>query len=726
MKKLCIIIGLCLGMLITEAEARSWLAIDENASGKSISKTIATSTNNGLVIEYRIHGLNLSESTINGNSFVQPYFDEISTLSEIGKPALPVISQLIALPDASTYSININEEEWEDVNMGTILPYQKPLLENETDDKFVMSNETYSSSVFSPSIVSEGIQQTWRGIKNVNVSICPFKYYPQEGRLAVLKKFTLIVNFTKQSENNEVNQQKVTSINIQKSIPNLNLFANSIMPDSHKQKSNLTESDTEEYDYLIIAGNITGILQSTALNKLREWKSCKGYKTKVVSTSETGTTTSSIKNYIYQEYLKGVKYVVFIGDDDKIPMKVVNSPMGRNVKSDYWYGCMDGESDYEADVCMGRFPTNSLSEFSNMVTKTIKYEISPNNNNRTLLVANYQDAPGKYQGCLETIRTSSYSNPMSFVPIYGATSSYGGNSSTNATLLSNINNNPNIVNYRGHGGYNHWWSWNYLQESFYSSQLSNMASNTNSIYFSIACQTGNIRNLTCMMETFLRSDRAAVAFIGATEDSYTTPNHTLNKLMFQKMLNGGVYNVGDILLYSHISNIPQHSSLAIDNAFCYICGGDPTLEVWTSVPNLFGGVEFHKDGSSLNILSSDIENYKTCVVENSDLVYKTATQYFNCSLPLPSFNCRISLNKHDYIPYLIDYNISSNYIQNATYQNNSYFCNTPISIGYDVTDEEAYGNVTIETGTTLIIEKGLGVTIKNGFECKQGAEFIIQ
>jgi hypothetical protein len=34
--------------------------------------------------------------------------------------------------------------------------------------------------------------------------------------------------------------------------------------------------------------------------------------------------------------------------------------------------------------------------------------------------------------------------------------------------------------------------------------------------------------------------------------------------------------------------------------------------------------------------------------------------------------------------------------------------------------------VTVESGATLIIERGLGVTIKNGFECKQGAEFVIQ
>jgi len=41
--------------------------------------------------------------------------------------------------------------------------------------------------------------------------------------------------------------------------------------------------------------------------------------------------------------------------------------------------------------------------------------------------------------------------------------------------------------------------------------------------------------------------------------------------------------------------------------------------------------------------------------------------------------------------------------------------------------ETNYGNVVINPGAKLTIQNGNGgVTIKNGFECKSGAEFVVE
>ena len=86
----------------------------------------------------------------------------------------------------------------------------------------------------------------------------------------------------------------------------------------------------------------------------------------------------------------------------------------------------------------------------------------------------------------------------------------------------------------------------------------------------------------------------------------------------------------------------------------------------------------------------------------------------------------IAIDKHNYIPYIVHVDTDNLYIQNKTFTENEYYVGTPMSIGYDVTSTQSYGNVIVDAGAKIIINKGSGVIIKNGFECKQGAEFIVK
>ena len=49
-----------------------------------------------------------------------------------------------------------------------------------------------------------------------------------------------------------------------------------------------------------------------------------------------------------------------------------------------------------------------------------------------------------------------------------------------------------------------------------------------------------------------------------------------------------------------------------------------------------------------------------------------------------------------------------------------------MSVGYDVTDQQEYGNVLVEQGASLRLNQQNGLVIKNGFECEKGAELIIE
>ena len=93
---------------------------------------------------------------------------------------------------------------------------------------------------------------------------------------------------------------------------------------------------------------------------------------------------------------------------------------------------------------------------------------------------------------------------------------------------------------------------------------------------------------------------------------------------------------------------------------------------------------------------------------------------------MPDANCEIAINKHNFIPYIIYIDTSSNYVQNEEIYHNVVYSGSSLTIGYDVTNTVPNGNVTICPNAKVTIGNGGTTTIKNGFECKKGAELTIK
>ena len=693
--------------IFNNTNAQEWIPIDVDKDTIAFSKEIIESNSSIYKVRFTIHGLYDKLIENNYGRFHHLSLGNNAHLNNIGEPALPLISQLISIPTKGDYSISIEEGKWIEIEMSNIYPAQKPLLEGEYNTTFSMDRNVYSNE-YKPSIIHKGTEMDWRGIRNVNVSVCPFIYHPNVDRLSVLSDFILQICFSKSDTQNDETSEDIWG-----------LFDNSLEASGAKSYSFIN------YDYLIIVGN-ESILNSQELKDFQRWKAFKGYRTKAVSTMTTSPMPQYLKNYINQEYSNGVRYVLFIGDDDQIPLNNTISATGRSVKSDYWYGCIGGDTDMEADIAIGRFSTNSLDDFRNMINKTIKYEKSYPATNTAILVAHKQDAPGEYQGCCETISNTQYNTPVSFSKLYGASSYDGGTNATNSQICSQINNGAHIVNYRGHGSYNLWPNWNISNEDFVDTQINNINDGTSAVFFSVACHTGNIRNQTCMMETFTRSTHGAVAFLSATEKSYTIANHPYNQYLFQKLFNNGVYQVGDLNIAAHIQNFSICDSLAKDNAFCYLCGGDPTLEIWTDTPQTLSNVQLTSNGNIT--INPGINNYTISLVsKGGELIQRLLSANNSCTFTPPSADFYIVINKHNYFPYIIYYDTSSNYIQNKTIDYDAYYRNSPIIAGYDATTSETFGDVIIKDGAKMDIKVGSGgVTLKNGFECQIGGSLVVE
>lgn len=713
-----------------ETYAQTWVSLDGAKVGKSLTTEILESNANTHKVRMTLHGFQDHIISENGIEYHQLLINDThgSELMNEGDPQLPTINHLIAIPEGASYRVSLKEEKWQDVEIGTIYPVQRDSKDGDPVPNFIINDSVYSQEQYAPTLLRRGIEQNWCYIRCFNISICPFKYYPQQNRLSVLTEFVLQVDFIGVSDNSPVRLSDL------KRAIEWNMFDNDI--NCFPVRNEMARSSSNDYDYLIIVGDNGTILNSQALKDFTKWKAFKGYKTKVVSTTTTGATTSSIKSYIYQEYINyDMKYVLLIGDYDKIPLNVLNitTEYPEIAHGDYWYGCLvGGNNDYFAEIPIGRISTNILYDFQNMVNKTITYERFYNGNTQNaLLIAHKQNPTDNtyYQVCCENIRNAQYSNPLSF------TTAYGASGATNNDVIDIINNGKNIVNYRGHGTPFYWSTWNNLNESFGSSQIGLLDST--SIFFNVCCKTGDIKEELCMMEMLTRSSKGATACLAAVDFIWRWAGNKYNQYLFSKLLNNSYRQIGELNIKAHHATLTDYANdelsrkKAIVNAWMFLCGGDPTLEIWTSGPYPIASsdISFSKSNGTMNLNVSCLSNYKVSLVSESgaclDLINSSG---HNCTFPVPTGNFYAVINSDSRYPYIM-YFSSSNYLQNETIYANSYYNydSTPLNIGYDVTTTVPYGNVTVKSGSKLSIKNGTGgVTITKGFECEKGAELVIQ
>ena len=693
---------------------QEWISLGNNLEKIPITTEVLEDNENSYKVHIILNGLYDKELI---NEYGKYHFLSLggdSYLMNEGNPELPLITYSIAIPPETTPSISIDEKEWNGLSIGKIFPVQKLSCEEVDDSNFYIIEDAYKDS-FLPQLFTSSKEMVWRGIKNFAIHVCPFKYYPQYDSLSILSDFVLDVRFLKQ------NKKKGGEMILHKESSSIGLFDNTAF--SSERANNPTN---DSYDYLIMLGN--DLLNGQWLDEFRRWKAYKGLKTKVVSLDTIGNSNTSVKNYITNERNnKGIKYVLLVGNHSMIPSKDYNYNDNkghlRTCESDYWFGCIDGDDDVEQDVAIGRFPissSNPNTTLRNMVIKTINYESWKNLEYEALLVSHYGV---NFISCCNTISDSVYSEFLPFIKYYG-----NNDTINNQIVNTSINHGSHIINYRGHASDSYWGNsnWNYSGESYHISEINNYLPNTNAVFFSIACNTGDIFNDTCMLNTFMRSPKGATSFLGSSMPSDDFENTRYNIALYKKLLNSMNYCYGDLIMKTSLYNIQNSptQNLAIDNVFSYICGGDPALELWTGTPLSFGDVTLTEGGSNITITTQYCGSYKVCLArENGDLIGVYSVSSGNtCTFPRPSGNFYIGITKHNFVPKVIKYDVTTDAVQDEEITMDSYYHYTPIAFGDGVSLDISDGPVIVKNGTKLVIKNGTGgVRFVQGFECEKGA-----
>ena len=197
--------------------------------------------------------------------------------------------------------------------------------------------------------------------------------------------------------------------------------------------------------------------------------------------------------------------------------------------------------------------------------------------------------------------------------------------------------------------------------------------------------------------------------------SYT---HTVNKVMRPKQ---DVFEFYD-------ANKKTDKRYSIFNAMAYICGGDPSLEIWTDTISKFPEVDFTYENGVINIDTRTIEDYTVTLFSQTDSSYfkkitvdgKTAT-----ISDVPS-SFVMSINKHNYMPLVYNVSEGNIYVQNENYALVRELVGNNVYIGSNVTNTQPNGNVTIKSGAELNINAKGKTIINKGVVIEKGAKVYIR
>ncbi len=645
-------------LIISLSLFAKWVDIPENSakqlishSGKSIDQ---------IRINLSLDGYNLETVTKEGRTYQKITYENEGKFIQEGMPELPRFTRLIAIPDVGDVEYEIISSTSKTISDINVYPAQKLQIESEPfDNTFTIDENFYHGKrAFPNNLIELGTPAIMRDLRVVKLTINPFVFDPSKKELTIMKDIEVLVKTTGKSGSNKKLSHKKRSKYFE------SIYNSSIINYS------MISTRTDEYQnpcILYIYPEDNNVF--SALEYLSDWKHQKGFDVVLASTDQTGTSSSSIKNYIqnaYDNWQNPPIFVTLVGDASgsySIPT-FFETWSGYGGEGDHPYSQLEG-NDILADIIIGRLSFSNIIELQTIVAKVLGYEKDPFMGStdwyeRTLLVG---DPSSSGPSCIYTKQfikeMIDFKTPnISSVEVY-----YGNFSNQTNTWL---NNGVSYFNYRGWLG----------MSGFGTDDIYNLNNNAK-LPFAVflTCGTGSFANEESRSEAFIRAgspanQKGAIAAIGtATTGTHTTFNNCVDTGIFYGVFTDKIFNPGGALIRGKLhlyTSFPNNPSNKVNiNSYWNNLMGDPSVELWTGIPqnmNVTYDTSITSGTNYLEIVVEDdngfpIEDAWVTALQGEDDIFVSdhTDSEGNVFLPIEvqsNEQISITVTKHNYKPHL--------------------------------------------------------------------------
>lgn len=490
-----------------------------------------------------------------------------------GEPAIPVFSQLLAIPAHSGATVTATAQDEVELAGVVLVPVQ-----DESEPVFSLDPASYARSGFgTENGASVGGPGLMRGLRVVSVTLRPVRFDPAGNRVRVAQRMRVEVRFEGEDLRN------AAPLKARPIPPSFDLLYRALVPNyAGPPEGTRTESGT----WLVICPNDVQV--TSRLQPLLDWRKRKGLNVRLATTAETGSSAQEIHTYIqnaYELWSQPPEYVVLAGDANgnfAIPT-FFETYSGSGGEGDNPYVLLAGD-DPLPEAHVGRLSFSTLTELETIVSKIVGYESNPSLSDPSWLTrACLVGDPGA--SGLSTVLTMQWIKTRLRQIGYTQIDTVFSDPFV-AQMTASLNRGSTLFSYRGTLGMSGWTNTNTYA-----------LLNGPKMPFCVisTCGTGSFSRETSPSEAFLRSGtpvnpKAGVGAIGtATTGTHTRFNNCLTYGVFQGLLYDGIFEMGAALtrgkveLYRNYWDSPQSNSVWI---FCHWNNlmGDPAAPCWTSAP----------------------------------------------------------------------------------------------------------------------------------------------
>ena len=567
------VLGLALLVLRVNAESR-WVSLN-TIPGDRTEISVLSSDDFRTVIRVTVPGMSVADFSRNGETFQVLTIPDAGTSTDEGKPQLPLIRRLVAVPPDRGIHLKILKEEHHLLSGYRVVPYQKPPLRGESQvEGWVIDETFYSKDDYlpeSPVRLEEPV--ILRDFRAVPLVIEPVSYNPVRGELMVTTQIVVELSYAGAGTGNVKTRPYGPRSRAFDGIYRRTLL-------NYDQVASTTELGDEGRMLIITHDNFYD-----NVIPLAEWKHRKGIPTTVVALSEIGANPSpdEIKDFISDAYFNwGVspEYVLFVGDVQYIPWWVGV----HGSRTDHRYATLEGD-DFLADVILGRFSVQTPAEADTVVQKSIAYERDPyldetNWYTSAMVIASADNLdPENGQLAANLFINHGFTTVDELQEIQGT--------ATFSAVENGLNQGRSWVFYIGHGSPNGWTS---VHPNFTTGDIDSLTHGHKiPAIISIACSNADLdRPGDVFGEVWMkgRVSGGAANFLGFTElvSFYTSDSLGRGVLYgyFDENIHtfGGATDYGRLFMYQYFGSTGQETMEQ-----CIVLG-DPEQNVWSGLPVL--------------------------------------------------------------------------------------------------------------------------------------------
>ncbi len=666
------------------------LAYNGNAQWFSLNKSLGEtpqkpqvrllkSDNNETIVKIELSGFELNHKTIEGTEYdVIGLLTGVNT-TEVGAPTLPVISEIIAIPDSASVSVEVVKIGETSLYSDIDLPAsQKSLYEGTRATTFAKNEAIYNTDVLYPTTIAElGEPAVFRDFRITRLVVSPIRYNPVKKELEVISSITVKLKYD--NEKTAINPKTASKRAIAPSFAKL--YKNSILNYEDVVQTQYSTLD-EGHDLMLCI--VPDELYEDFV-PYANWKRKTGIDIHITKFSDIGATSSNpitIKNHItdaYHNWIIPPTHVLLVGDDGVFPTKTISYDYSF-VYDDYFVE-IDGD-DFFPEMMVGRFTNQGNYRMKVMMNKFTLYEKEPYTEETDWFKKgiccsnNYVESQ---------VTTKEYTRGLMLD--YGFTSVDAMMSSEIceydvADVISAINEGRSYLNYRGEGWTSGWWA---SCTPFQNDDLDAVNNGEKFTFFtSIGCGvamfdagSGNCFGENLVQMGTISHPKGAIAFVGPTSNTHTTYNNKIDKGIYKGMFIEDMETPGEALLRGKMYMYAVHGDATFDgyngseyHFRIYHVLGDPSIHIWKEVPlainvnhtdfvtvgdhNITATVTYQETGLPVNeaqvTLTDDNGLFVTGYTDETGTVTLTAT------IPEEeSFN--LSVRGKDVIPYLGSINV---------------------------------------------------------------------